>query len=125
MTFPDLVRPPDTRSPLDLPALLEAARNYVEAARAPNTRRAYRSQWKTFAAWCAHHGRDSLPAAPATLALFLVDRAQEGLKVASLALALSAIRAAHFAAGLADPAANPEVRTVWEGVRRTHGAARG
>ncbi len=48
MTFPDLVRPPDTRSPLDLPALLEAARNYVEAARAPNTRRAYRSQWKTF-----------------------------------------------------------------------------
>lgn len=123
MTLPDLVPPADTRSTLDRPTLLEAARNYVEAARAPNTRRAYRTQWKSFFAWCDRHGRDSLPAAPATLALFLVDRAQEGLKVASLALALSAIRAAHFAAGLADPAANPEVRTVWEGIRRTHGAA--
>jgi integrase len=123
MTLPDLVRLPDTTSTLDRPTLLEAARNYVEAAKAPNTRRAYRTQWKTFAAWCALYGRESLPAAPATLALFLADRAQHGLKVASLALGLSAIRAVHFDAGLADPAANPEVRTVWEGIRRTHGAA--
>jgi len=67
--------------------------------------------------------REALPTAPATLALFLTARAQAGRKVASLGLALSAIRAAHFDAGLADPAANPEVRTVWEGIRRTHGAA--
>jgi site-specific recombinase XerC len=123
MTLPDLLRATNTNSTLDRPALLEAARNYVEAAKAPNTRRAYRTQWKTFAAWCARYGRESLPAAPATLALFLTDRAQGGLKIASLALGLSAIRAAHFDAGLADPAANPEVRTVWEGIRRTHGAA--
>ena len=123
MTLPDLVRASDTSSTLDRPTLLEAARNYVEAAKAPNTRRAYRTQWRTFAAWCARYGRESLPSAPATLALFLADRAQGRLKVASLALALSAIRAAHFDAGLADPAANPEVRTIWEGIRRTHGAA--
>jgi len=105
------------------PTLLEAARGYVEAAKSPNTRRAYRTQWKTFAAWCAQFGREPLPAAPATLALFLTARAQSGLKVASLGLALSAIRAAHFDASLPDPSANPEVRTVWEGIRRTHGAA--
>lgn len=120
---PDLVRSPTPSSALDRPTLLDAARRYVEAAKAPNTRRAYRTQWKTFAAWCARYGQESLPAAPATLALFLTDRAQGGLKVASLALALSAIRAAHFDAGLTDPAANPEVRTIWEGIRRTHGAA--
>jgi site-specific recombinase XerC len=123
MPLPDLVRLPNTHSILDRPTLLEAARGYVEAAKAPNTRRAYRTQWQTFAAWCARHGREPLPAAPATLALFLVARAQDGLKVASLGLALSAIRSAHFDAGLADPAANPAVRTVWEGIRRTHGAA--
>jgi integrase len=40
-----------------------------------------------------------------------------------LGLALSAIRAVHRDAGLSDPAANPEVRTIWEGIRRTHGRA--
>jgi len=123
MTFPDLVRPPDASSTLDHPTLLAAARTYVEAAKAPNTRRAYRTQWRIFAAWCLGFEREALPTAPATLALFLTARAQAGIKVASLGLALSAIRAAHFDAGLADPAANPEVRTVWEGIRRTHGAA--
>ena len=123
MTLPDLALRQERDTALDRPALLEAARNYVEAAKAPNTRRAYRTQWKTFATWCARYGREPLPAVPATLALFLADRAQAGLKVASLALGLSAIRAAHFDAGLADPTANPEVRTVWEGIRRTHGAA--
>jgi site-specific recombinase XerC len=108
---------------LDRPTLIAAAREYVEAAKAPNTRRAYRTQWTTFADWCTSFDRVPLPAAPATLALFLTGRAQAGLKVASLGLALSAIRAVHRDAGLADPAANPEVRTIWEGIRRTHGRA--
>jgi hypothetical protein len=82
MTLPD---PDPTLAPrpevaLDQPTLLEAAKSYVEAAKARNTRRAYRTQWRTFAAWCAQFGRESLPAAPATLALFLTARAQAGLK---------------------------------------------
>ena len=123
MTLPDLLQPVETSSNLGHLSLLAAARSYVEAAKAPNTRRSYRTQWRIFVAWCLGFERESLPAAPATLALFLTARAQAGLKVASLSVALSAIRAAHFDAGLADPAANPEVRTVWEGIRRTHGAA--
>ncbi len=112
-----------SESALDRPTLLEAAKSYVEAAKAPNTRRAYRTQWATFTAWCDRHGREALPTAAATLALFLTDRAQDGLKVASLGLALSAIRATHHDAGFADPAANPQVRMIWEGIRRTHGTA--
>ena len=123
MTLPDPTLALLSGDALDHPTLLEAARGYVEAAKAPNTRRAYQTQWKTFAAWCAQFGRESLPAAPATLALFLTARAQAGLKVASLGLGLSAIRAVHFDASFPDPSANPEVRTVWEGIRRTHGAA--
>lgn len=117
----DLAVPPEVA--LGPAALPVAARGYAEAAKAANTRRAYRTQWATFATWCAEHGQESLPAAPPTLALFLTERAQGGLKVASLGLSLSAIRAAHFEAGRPDPSANPMVRTVWEGIRRTHGAA--
>ena len=117
----NLITRPDAT--LDRPTLLEAAKGYVEAARAQNTRRAYRTQWTTYTGWCSRHGRAALPTAAATLALFLTERAQDGLKVASLGLALSAIRAAHRDAGYADPAANPEVRTIWEGIRRTHGTA--
>ncbi len=108
---------------LDRAEVLEAARSYVEAAKAPNTRRSYRAQWSTFARWCEAHARATLPTEPATLALYLVERAQHGRKVATLGLALSAIRAAHRDAGLADPSDTPEVRAVWEGIRRTHGTA--
>lgn len=115
--------PAGADSELDAAGILEAARDYVAAAKAPNTRRAYRAQWAVFSAWCEAHGREPLPAAPATLALYLTDRARSGRKVATISLALSAIRAVHRDAGHADPAAVPEVYTVWEGIRRTHGTA--
>ncbi len=102
--------------------LREAMLAYAEAARAPSTRRAYRVQWSTFAAWCERCGRCPLPAEPGTLALFLASRARDGIKVASLGAALSAIRAAHLDASLSDPSAQPEFRAVWAGIRRTHGA---
>lgn len=120
----------DSIVPINTPAsivspteLLEAARGYYKFSKAPNTRRAYRVQWANFSAWCAAHARAELPAAPATLALYLAERARLGGKVASLALALSAIRSAHRDAGLADPAVVPEVRQMWEGIRRKHGVA--
>lgn len=118
-----LLTAPARLSGLDHPALLDAAKDYVIAAKAPNTRRAYRAQWALFASWCGLRERSALPAAPSTLALYLVDRARQGRKVATLSLALSAIRAAHRDADLPDPADTLEVRTVWEGIRRTHGTA--
>ena len=125
MTPDQLTSPPASSAPLELDraSLLDAARGYVEAAKAPNTRRTYRAQWAAFTEWCRSHHREALPAAPATLALYLTDRAQSGRKVATLSLALSAIRAAHRDAGLADPSAVPQVRTEWEGFRRSHGTA--
>lgn len=114
---------PAGSSELDHPTLLNAARDYVKAAKAPNTRRAYHTQWTLFARWCERRGRAALPTESATLALYLADRARRGRKVATLSLALSAIRAAHRDANFPDPADTVEVRTVWEGIRRTHGTA--
>lgn len=40
------------QAPAHLAHLTERARNYVEAASSANTRKAYASDWKHFAAWC-------------------------------------------------------------------------
>lgn len=103
----------------------ERAREYAQAARAPRTRATYASRWRSFEAWCAAHQLGSLPCAPATLALFLTSEAQRGLKVASLASSISAIAAAHTAAGIPreqHPHRNPQVAEIWRGIRRAHGA---
>jgi site-specific recombinase XerD len=82
------------------PALLvvatERARSYVHHAKASNTIRAYRSDWRHFVAWCVAHSLASLPAAPETVSLYL---AQFGglLKAATLQRRLAAIAKAHQA----------------------------
>ena len=55
--------------------LVERMREYAEASRAPNTWRAYQSDLRHFAAWCAQHGLDPLPAAATTVAAYLTDHA--------------------------------------------------
>ena len=54
-------------------ARIEAA---LRAARSPQTRRAYASQWAAWGAWCASRGACPLPAAPVELAAYLAERAQ-------------------------------------------------
>ncbi|MEQ3552835.1 tyrosine-type recombinase/integrase [Pseudonocardia nematodicida] len=95
---------------------------YVAAARAHNTRRGYRSVWTSFTAFCTAHDLDALPATPATVSAYLIALAQGGAKIRTIAKHLSGIRTAHRTADLPDPAVTARVSTVWEGIRRTHGA---
>src|SRR5438067_56617 len=53
----------------------EQARDYVAQAVAANTRRAYAADWRLFVAWCEAHQLAPLPAAPETVALYLVAHA--------------------------------------------------
>jgi hypothetical protein len=76
---------------------------YVEAARAANTLRGYRSDWREFTTWCAAQGLAPLPAA-------------------AISGRLSGIKFAHQLRDLPDPTGNARVLAVWEGTRRTHGA---
>jgi len=107
---------------LDDVPLTGAETAYVDAARAANTLRGYRSDWGEYATWCAERGRTPLPAAPATLTGYLTDLARAGAKVGTMSRRLSAIKFAHRLAKLDDPTANARVLAVWEGIRRTHGA---
>ena len=96
------------------------AQDYARANRAPNTLHAYRAAWRAFAAWCAEHNYSALPADPLAVADYLAHAAQHH-KASTLGVHVAAIRAAHRAAGHADPTADERARAVLRGIRRVHG----
>ena len=106
----------------DLELLGARAAEYVAAAKAPNTVRAYRSDWREFSAWAAWRGIEALPAAPETLALYLTDLAGAA-KTSTISRRLAAIGQAHRTAGWPSPTEDPAVKAVWAGIRRVHGTA--
>jgi integrase len=106
----------------DRSSLTEAAKTYVQAAKAASTRRAYQTDWRDFQAWCEGSGLESLPAAPETVAFYLTALARR-LKVSTLQRRISAISQAHQAAQRESPTKSIAVRTVMAGIRRTHGTA--
>jgi integrase len=100
-------------------ALAEKAAGYAEAAKASNTRRAYRSDWLAFKAWCVSRGLGAMPAAADTVLGYLIDHAGQ-LKVSTLQRRLSAIREAHLYAQQPLDTSSAAFRDVWRGIRRTH-----
>ncbi len=101
-----------------------SARRYADEAKASSTRRAYRSDFAIFSAWCATRGLDPLPAVPAAVAAFLSAEADGGAKVATLERRRAAIRFAHLLAGLENPTNDRAVTVVMQGIRRSLGSAR-
>ncbi len=107
---------------LDLDTLAARAAGLAEGARAANTRKAYTSDCAHFTAWCAGHGLDPLPAAPATVGLYLAAH-ESTLSVATLTRRLSAIAVAHRMVGHAMDTRHPAIRDVMRGLRRARGVA--
>ena len=97
-----------------------AAADYRRAARAENTRRAYRAAVARFTEWCAAHGQTALPASPQTVAAFLAAEAGRGLAVNTLRLRHAALRYLHLLAGYPPPTASPLVSATFAGIRRAH-----
>jgi integrase len=89
--------------------------HFIEAATAPNTRRAYDSDLRHFLAWGA-----SLPASADIVARYLAAHATTHA-VATLSRHLVAIRCAHALRGLPDPVRSELVRLTFRGIRRAHG----
>lgn len=101
-------------------AVGERAAEYIRCARAENTLKAYRSDWRDFATWCGQHGRESLPASADTVALYLTMLA-EVRKCSTLQRRISAIAQVHQAAGQLSPTYEAKVRAIWSGIRRAKG----
>lgn len=102
--------------------LLERARDYAAGAKAESTRKAYALDWRDFTTWCAALDLDPLPALPATIGLFLTDRAAT-LKPASLSRRLAAISVMHRQRGHHLDTRHPAIRDVMTGIRRASAKA--
>jgi hypothetical protein len=89
--------------------------DFIAAATASSTRRAYHSDLTHFLAW----GGD-LPATAEQVARYLADHAAV-LSMATLARRLAGIRAAHVARGFLDPTKSELVRLTFRGIRRRFG----
>lgn len=105
------------------PDLRERVGRFVNASKAANTRRTYASAWASFAAFCARHGYQPLPASPEAVIDFITDLADAGAKAATIQVGLAAIGFAHDSAEATNPAKSPKVRATAAGIRRTIGTA--
>jgi integrase len=105
-----------------LPPLVRKAARYIAMSKAENTLRAYRSDWAHFVTWCEQHVFVSMPAAPATVAMYISDLA-ETMKTATLTRRLAAIAKAHQAAGFGSPCSmkHAAVAETLAGIRREKG----
>lgn len=95
---------------------------YVQAARAANTLRGYRTDWQEFTRWCTQNDATAFPASAVAISQYLTFLARHDAKVGTISRRLSAIRFAHQLRDLPDPTKAARVIAVWEGIRRTHGA---
>ena len=93
-------------------------------AKAPNTQRAYRSDWRQFQQWCAEQGIPSVPSDPLSLdrgipldllERYVVDRVQEGeLKPHTMRRHVAAFNHFHRLAGL--PTSDEKVEETLKGL---------
>src|SRR6185295_19152617 len=101
-----------------------SVRAYLEAEKADGTRRAYKSDWADFCAWCDTVNLNSMPAEPLTVARYLAQLADAGRKAATIQRRVASIRAAHLAARHEPPTNAEGVKATMRGIRRTLGTRR-
>ena len=90
-------------------------------ARAFNTQRAYRSSFADYAAWCDRLGIAPLSGDPQLVGMYLAGLPERQFKYATIRMRVSAIAAAHRAAGLVLDLKDPRIARVMDGIARTVG----
>lgn len=92
----------DTMPP-QLVAEIEAARLYRARAKAPNTTKAYDSDWRQFEVWCWERSLEPMPSLPEVVATWLASLAQAGKADSTIGRHLAAIAWHHRQAGQIAP----------------------
>jgi site-specific recombinase XerD len=101
---------------------LASAADYAQAEKSPNTRLAYRADWRHFSRWCDAVGQVPLPASVPAVCAYLAYLADQHRSASTIGRRLAAIGYAHKLKGL-EPPINEAVRTVLRGIRRRIGTA--
>ena len=98
----------------------ERAKRYILHAKANNTIKSYKSDWKDFVAYCKREDVVSLSADVDTIINYVADMA-ETRKVSTIVRRLSTISQAHQAAGFGSPTFAFAVKAVVKGVKKEKG----
>ena len=109
--------------PATIQAEIDAAHDFALAEKSTATRRAYRSDFAAFTAWCRARDAEPMPASPETVTAFLAAQATAGARASTISRKAAAIRYAHRLAGHALPTDTEAVKIVMRGIRRTIGTA--
>jgi site-specific recombinase XerD len=109
--------------PAALALELDMAADLARQEKAKATRRAYRSDFEIFRAWCASRGASALPATAESVAAFLACEVQRGIRPSTIGRRVAAIRYAHKLADHPVPTDSEVVKATVRGIRRTLGTA--
>ena len=104
----------------DLKLLHEATLNNLKNSKASNTLRAYKSDFKDFAAFCAKHGLISLPTEPKVISLYLTHLSKNS-KMSTLRRRLVAISMVHKLKGHYLDTKHPIIIENLMGIKRLKG----
>ena len=105
----------------DLKLLHEATLNNLKSSKSNNTLRAYKSDFKDFAAFCARHGLNSLPSEPKIISLYLTHLS-ESSKISTLRRRLVSISMVHKLKGHYLDTKHPIIVENLMGIRRVKGS---
>lgn len=110
------------KTALEQEVLLKSLLLRLDGAYANNTLRAYRADMLEFIGYCAATHQNALPALPETVAAFLVQSCDQGIKTATIRRKVSSISAVHRLSYQPDPTKHPEVKIAFRKISRQLGA---
>lgn len=110
----------ETSLSTELVELQEEAKVHLTNSKAENTKRAYRSDWTQFSAWCHQNGLQDLPATPETIVYYITFLGKT-LKGSTIKRKMTAISQRHETAHYSSPTKTALVKGVWDGLQRSIG----
>ncbi|UOQ68877.1 tyrosine-type recombinase/integrase [Hymenobacter volaticus] len=115
-----VVVPTRTHSLVELPS---SVARYVEAGLhgAENTKRGYAADLRSFQDYCEHHQLLHLPAEVTTVAGYVSQMADRGMKLATIRRHVAAIAKLHQLAGQPSPTSHEALNVVLDGIARIVG----
>ena len=105
----------------DLKSLHEATLNNLKNSKANNTLRAYKSDFKDFAAFCTRHGLNSLPTEPKIISIYLTHLSKNS-KISTLRRRLVSISMVHKLKGHYLDTKHPMIVENLMGIKRVKGS---
>ena len=100
---------------------LDQLLHHLDGAYAPNTLRAYKADMLDFIIHCEKNAECALPAAPKTVANFLMQTVSQGIKSSTIRRKVSSISAIHRLSSLDDPTKHSEVKITQRKIYRQLG----